>query len=52
MGDSGTGLKVKRSQRSITNPARAIAAAVSRSGWQPPSIRGQKVASARRCRRA
>jgi hypothetical protein len=35
---------------SITNPACSIAAPVLQTGWQPPSSRGQKVASAKHCK--
>jgi hypothetical protein len=48
IGNSGTGLKAKRSHLSITNPARTMAELVSRAGWQPPNNHGPKVASSKR----
>ena len=38
-----TGLNLKRSQRSISNPAASMEAGVSRFGWQPPEKRGQSL---------
>lgn len=51
-GRKAAGLKGMRSHVSITSPACSIPAVVSRARWHPPATQGQKVASARRWKRA